>query len=125
MALIALKSSPKINFFKRSFVHICDVADCFVYCIENHTKMIGKAYNVGLDSANVSKEQLTSKIRQHLPNFYVHFAEVASDPDKRNFIVSIQRLKQAGFEATRSLDDGIKELIKGYQMIKRLEYKNV
>lgn len=111
--------------FKRSFVHIRDVADCFVYCIENHAKMIGKAYNVGLDSANVSKEQLTSKIKEHLPNFYVHFAEVASDPDKRNFIVSIQRLKKAGFEAKRSLDEGIEELVKGYQMIKRLEYKNV
>lgn len=111
--------------FKRNFVHIRDVADCFIYCIENSKKMIGKPYNVGLDSANLSKEELALKIKEHLPNFYIHFAEVGSDPDKRNYIVSSQRLKIAGFEAKKSLDDGIKELIKGYQLIRRSEFKNI
>ncbi len=111
--------------FKRNFVHIRDVADCFIYCIENHKKLVGKPYNLGLDSANLSKEELALKIKEYLPNFYIHFAEVGSDPDKRNYIVSNQRLKEAGFEAKRSLDEGIKELIKGYQMIRRLEYKNI
>jgi nucleoside-diphosphate-sugar epimerase len=111
--------------FKRNFVHIRDVADCFIYCIENSKKMVGKPYNVGLDSANLSKEELASKIKEHLPNFYIHFAEVGSDPDKRNYIVSSQRLKIAGFEAKKSLDEGIKELIKGYQLIRRSEFKNI
>lgn len=111
--------------FKRNFIHIRDVADCFIYCIENSKKMVGKPYNVGLDSANLSKGELALKIKEHLPNFYIHFAEFGTDPDKRNYIVSNQRLRKAGFEAKRSLDEGIKELIKGYQMIKRLEYKNV
>lgn len=111
--------------FKRNFVHIKDVADCFVFCIKNFKKMVGKPYNVGLDSANLSKEELALKIREHLPNFYIHFAEVGSDPDKRNYIVSNQRLKDAGFEAKRSLDEGIKELLKGYQLIKHSEYKNI
>jgi hypothetical protein len=31
--------------------------------------------------------------------------------------VSNRRLKDAGFEATRSIDDGIKELLKGYRML--------
>lgn len=111
--------------FKRNFVHIRDIADCFIYCIENSKKMVGKPYNVGLDSANLSKEELALKIKEHLPNFYIHFAEVGSDPDKRNYIVSSQRLKKEGFEAKRSLDEGIKELIKGYQFIRRLEFKNI
>ena len=111
--------------FKRNFVHIRDVADCFIYCIENSKKMVGKPYNVGLDSANLSKEELALKIKEHLPNFYIHFAEVGSDPDKRNYIVSSQRLKIAGFEAKKSLDEGIKELIKGYQLIRRSEFKNI
>ncbi len=111
--------------FKRNFVHIRDVVDCFIYSIENHKKMIGKAYNLGLDSENLSKEELAVKIKQHLPKFYIDFAEINSDPDKRNYIVSSQRLKIAGFEAKRSLDEGIKELIKGYQLIKRSEFKNI
>lgn len=111
--------------FKRNFIHIHDVADCFIYCIENHKKMIGKAYNLGLDSENLSKEELAGKIKQHLPKFYIDFADISSDPDKRNYIVSSQRLKIAGFEAKRSLDEGIKELIKGYQFIRRSEFKNI
>ena len=105
--------------FKRNYVHIRDVADCFIHCIENSEKMIGRPYNVGLDSANLSKEELALKVKQYVPNFYIHFAEVGSDPDKRNYIVSNQRLREAGFEAKRSLDDGIQELIKGYRMIGR------
>ena len=111
--------------FKRNYVHIRDVADCFAYCIEHASQMIGRPYNVGLDSANLSKAELALKVQEYLPNFYIHFSEVGSDPDKRNYIVSNQRLREAGFEAHRSLDDGIKELIKGYRMIGRNAFKNV
>jgi nucleoside-diphosphate-sugar epimerase len=65
------------------------------------------------------------KIQEYVPNFYVHFAQVGSDPDKRNYIVSNQRLREAGFEARRSLDDGIRELLKGYRMTGRARFKNV
>jgi len=60
-----------------------------------------------------------------VPKFYVHYSEVGSDPDKRNYIVSNQRLREAGFEARRSLDEGIRELIKGYRMIGRGQFGNV
>lgn len=111
--------------FKRNFVHIRDVADCFIFCIKNAKKMVGRPYNVGLDTANLSKEELALKIKNHLPNFYIHFSEVGTDPDKRNYIVSNQRLREVGFVAKRSLDEGIKELIKGYQLMHREEFKNV
>jgi nucleoside-diphosphate-sugar epimerase len=111
--------------FKRNYVHIRDVADCFVHCIENAPSMVGRPYNVGLDNANLSKEELALKIREHLPDFYIHFSEIGSDPDKRNYIVSNQRLREAGFEAKRSLDDGIVELIKGYRMMGRQRGKNI
>jgi nucleoside-diphosphate-sugar epimerase len=111
--------------FKRNFVHVRDVADCFVHVIRNSTAMNGKAYNLGLDSANVSKEELALKIKQVIPEFFIHFAEFGSDPDKRNYIVSNQRLREAGFEAKRTLEEGIKELVKGYQLIKRSPLKNV
>ena len=111
--------------FKRNFVHVRDVADCFIHCIKNSSKMIGRPFNVGLDAANVSKEGLATKIQEHVPNFYVHYSEVGTDPDKRNYVVSNERLRQAGFEAKRSLDEGILELIKGYRMLKRSPLKNV
>lgn len=110
--------------FKRNYVHIRDVADCFVHCIQNAEGMVGRPYNVGLDTANLSKEQLALKIKEYVPGFYIHFADVGSDPDKRNYVVSNQRLRAAGFEARRSLDDGICELVKGCRMMGRSAYAN-
>ena len=111
--------------FKRNYIHIRDVADCFLFCIENAEKMAGRPYNAGLDSANLSKEELALKIKGYVKDFYIHFAEVGTDPDKRNYIVSNQRLREAGFEASRSIDEGIRELLKGYRMLGRARFKNV
>lgn len=111
--------------FRRNYVHIRDVADCFQHCIENADRMVGRAYNLGLDDANLSKEQLALEIKKQVPNFYVHFAAVGSDPDKRDYIVSNQRLRDAGFEAKRSLEQGIKELIKGYRLLGRGKFRNI
>jgi nucleoside-diphosphate-sugar epimerase len=110
--------------FKRNYIHIRDVADCFLHCIQNSTSMAGRPYNAGLDEANLSKEELALKVKDHVPNFYLHFAAVGSDPDKRNYIVSNQRLREAGFKAKRTLDDGIIELLKGYRMLKKTTFGN-
>lgn len=111
--------------FKRNYIHIRDVADCFLYCLANLKKMAGRPYNLGLDAANLSKEELALKVKEHVPNFYIHFSEVGSDPDKRNYIVSNQRLREAGFEAKRGLDQGIRELLKAYRTMRKTQYGNV
>jgi nucleoside-diphosphate-sugar epimerase len=111
--------------FKRNYVHIRDVADAFLFAIENGDRLAGRPYNLGLDAANLSKGELALKIQSHVPRFYVHFAEVGSDPDKRDYVVSNQRLREAGFEAKRSLDQGIRELVKAYRMLGRGRFKNV
>jgi len=111
--------------FKRNYIHIRDVAECFIHCIRNSEKMVGRPYNVGLDTANLSKEELALKVKEYVPDFFIHFSEVGSDPDKRNYIVSNQRLREAGFEAKRSLDEGIRELLKGYRMLGRSPMKNI
>jgi nucleoside-diphosphate-sugar epimerase len=111
--------------FKRNYVHIRDVAECFVHCIANSESMVGRPYNVGLDDANFSKEELAMKIKEYVPEFYLSFAQVGSDPDKRNYIVSNERLRQAGFEASHTLDDGIAELLKCYRMLARSPFKNI
>ena len=111
--------------FKRNYLHVQDMADCFVHCIAHRDRMIGRAFNVGLDKANLSKGELAELIQEHVPEFYVHFAEIGQDPDKRNYIVSNQRLREAGFEAKRSLDQGVTELIRGFRMIRGGPLKNV
>jgi len=110
--------------FKRNFVHVRDVADAFLHGMNHRDRMVGHVYNLGLDSANVSKEELALRVKAHVPNFYLHFAAIGNDPDKRNYIVSSERLKRAGFEAKRNLDDGIRELIKGYRMEGRGLFRN-
>jgi nucleoside-diphosphate-sugar epimerase len=111
--------------FKRNFVHVRDVADCFVHAIEHAPTMVGRPFNVGLDAANLSKEELALKIKAHVPRFYLHFAAVGSDPDKRNYVVSNQRLREAGFEARRPLDEGIRELLRAYPMLPLSPLRNI
>jgi len=110
--------------FKRNYVHVRDVADCFAYALENSSSMIGRPYNLGLDSANLSKAQLAELIKEQVPNFYIHYAEVGEDPDKRNYIVSNERLRKAGFEASRSVESGVEELITAYRMIGPGKFSN-
>ena len=111
--------------FKRNYIHIRDVADCFLHCIEHSDQMTGCPYNVGLDEANLSKEELALQVQCYVPSFYLHFSEIGNDPDKRNYVVSNQRLREAGFEARRSLDQGIPELLKGYRMMGRGAFSNI
>ncbi len=111
--------------FKRNYVHIRDVAECFVHCLEHAPQMTGKPFNLGLDAANLSKAELAQKVKTFVPDFYIHYAEVGRDPDQRNYIVSNERLRKAGFAARRSLDEGIQELIKGYRMMGRAPFGNV
>jgi len=109
---------------KRNTIHIRDVADCFVYCMEHANKMEGQSYNVGRDDASLSKEELALKIKKYVPTLHIHFLTEGSDPDKRNYSVSNQRLREKGFGARRSLDDGIKELLNGYRMMARSHFTN-
>ena len=110
--------------FKRNFIHIRDVADCFVFCLAKSQSMVGRPYNVGLDSTNLSKEGLVLKVREHVPNFYVHYSEVGTDPDRRNYTVSTERLRLAGFEPKRDLDQGIRELLKAYRTMRKNNFGN-
>ncbi len=110
--------------FRRNYIHIRDVADGFLFCLKNAALMVGRPYNLGLDSANLSKAELAAKIKEFVPKFYIHFAQIGEDPDKRDYIVSNQRLREAGFEARRSLDEGIRELVKGYQTMGPGAFRN-
>lgn len=111
--------------FKRNYLHVRDAAEVFVHALENYGSMKGRAYNVGLDEANLSKEELCEAIRKRVPSFTYVISEIGEDPDKRNYIVSNERLAKAGFRAKVSLDEGIQELLRGYQILRRTQFSNV
>tara|TARA_B100001093_G_scaffold520276_1_gene614165 strand:+ start:3714 stop:4646 length:933 start_codon:yes stop_codon:yes gene_type:complete len=111
--------------FKRNYIHIQDVANVFIHAINNFDNMRGKAFNVGLDEANLSKIELATIIKEHIPNFVFLEAPIGEDPDKRDYIVSNKRLLDSGFITEWSMNRGIKELIKGYKIIKNSSHSNV
>lgn len=111
--------------FKRNYIHVRDVMRVFLHAINHHDKMKGQIYNVGLSDANVSKKELCQAIQKHLPEFVFLEAPVGKDPDQRNYIVSNAKIEATGFKPMYSLDHGIRELIKGYTMIKNTRYGNV
>lgn len=111
--------------FRRNFIHIRDVVRLFSHALDNFDKMKGKAYNAGLDDANLSKLQLCAEIKKQLPGFIYLEAPIGEDPDKRDYIVSNARLAKAGFKAQVTLQQGIKELIKGCTILRQSVHGNV
>jgi nucleoside-diphosphate-sugar epimerase len=111
--------------FKRNYIHIRDVARVFLHGIENFEKMRGKPYNVGLDDANLSKLELCAEINKHLPAFVYLEAPIGEDPDKRDYIVSNAQILNTGFRTEWPLSRGIRELIKGYTILRDSLYSNV
>lgn len=111
--------------FKRNYIHIRDVTRAFTHAMVNFEKMQGNAYNVGLSDANLSKIELCGKIREHIPQFVFMEAPIGEDPDKRDYIVSNEKLEKTGFRPAHSLDMGICELMKGYKILRNSKYSNV
>jgi len=111
--------------FKRNYIHVRDVVKAFRHGIDNYERMNGQPYNVGLPDANLSKIELCAMIKQHVPSFTYVEAPIGEDPDKRDYIVSNDKINATGFRPDWSLDDGIQELIKGYQMLRNARYSNV
>lgn len=111
--------------FKRNYIHIQDVCDVFIFAIQNFEQMKGKPYNVGLDSANLSKLELAKLIKEEIRDFVFLEAPIGEDPDKRDYIVSNERLSSAGFTPSRSVRFGIRELKKGYSVLGGRQHSNV
>ncbi len=111
--------------FKRNYVHVKDVVDVFVFGINNLDKVKGQIFNFGLSEANISKQQLCERIKNHLPDFTFQDAPIAKDPDQRNYIVSNKKIETIGMKAKVTLDEGISELIKGLQMFTSYPYTNL
>ena len=111
--------------FRRNYLHVRDVARVFTFALEHFEDMRGRSYNVGLDDANLTKLELCASIRKVVPNFVYVEAPIGEDPDRRDYVVSNARLANAGFKTEWSLDRGIRELVKGYTILRNTLYGNV
>jgi nucleoside-diphosphate-sugar epimerase len=111
--------------FKRNYLHVRDGAGAFRHAIANYKSMMGRPYNVGLSSANISKQELCELIQKHVPQFTFAVADVGKDPDQRNYIVSNARIESTGYATTFDLDAGLQDLLKGYQVVRRNQFSNV
>lgn len=110
--------------FRRNFIHVLDVANAFLFGIKNFELMKGEAFNVGLSAANLTKRQLCEKIKDHVEEFEIVASEVSTDPDKRDYLVSNEKIESLGWQANFTLDHGIAELIRGYRILYPNIYSN-
>ena len=93
--------------------------------MENFETMKNQTYNVGLSNANLSKSELCAKIKEQLPKFVFIESAIGEDPDKRNYIISNEKIEKTGFMPKVSIEDAITELIKGYQVVRKNHYSNI
>jgi nucleoside-diphosphate-sugar epimerase len=103
--------------FKRNYIHVQDISSTFEFIIENYVNCRGQAFNVGLSSANLSKLELAYKIKEYITELVVKEDNFKEDFDKRNYIVSNEKLESMGWQPKYDLNYGIKQLIKSYQMV--------
>jgi len=108
--------------FKRNYIHVQDIARTFEFMIENYDQCRGQVYNVGLSTANLSKMELAETIKKYVPNLVIKQDEFKEDFDKRNYIVSNEKIEKLGWKPMYDLDYGIKQLIEAYQMV--INYNN-
>lgn len=111
--------------FKRNYIHVRDVVRAFMHGMDHFETMKNEAYNVGLSDANLSKSELCAEIKKQLPKFVYIESAIGEDPDKRNYIVSNAKIEKTGYKPQVSLADGIAELIKTYQVVRKNEFTNL
>jgi nucleoside-diphosphate-sugar epimerase len=110
--------------FIRNYIHIRDIANAFLFMIENYEKCNNNAFNVGLTSANCTKLELAETIKLYVPDLVIVENNFKQDFDQRNYMVSNSKLESQGWIPTFTLEDGIQELIKGYQLIRKFKDKD-
>lgn len=102
--------------FMRTFIHVHDIARSFLFAIDNASKMRGQVYNVGSETMNHSKAEVCEMIRKRV-DCYLHYADVGQDADKRNYVVSYEKIRKLGYQTSITVEEGIDELAKAVQVL--------
>jgi nucleoside-diphosphate-sugar epimerase len=102
--------------FMRTFIHVSDMARSFIFALDNLDKMVDNVFNVGDESMNYSKEAVCNMIAEKT-NAFVHYENIGSDADKRDYIVSYDKIKKLGFRTKVTIEEGIDEIIRALQIV--------
>jgi len=112
--------------FMRTFIHVRDICQSFLFAIENSIKLRDNIYNVGSNDMNYSKKEVCELIKKYIPKAYINYADIGEDADRRNYIVSYDKINKLGFKTSISLEEGIQELIKTIPLLKiNSNYHNI
>ncbi len=100
------------SFAKRTFIHVDDAAECYLFTINNFDKMKGQVFNAGSNKFNYSKADIAELIKKKV-DYNIINSEL-SDKDLRHFIVNFDKIEKIGFIPKITVEEGIDELIKIY-----------
>lgn len=101
--------------FRRNFVHVRDVARGFMFSLDKNVQGV---FNLGNDDLNCTKWELAVGIQNWIQGFTVDpysetfrvYEEAGEDPDKRDYNVSSQKIRDAGFSFKYNFDNGFPQL---------------
>ena len=111
--------------FRRTFIHVQDIARAIVHVLDPSVCQGHRVFNVGHESLNYTKEDIILLLQKRL-DFLVHFADIGSDADKRDYEVDYSRIRSTGFSTTINIEQGLQELIDGLGLIRiKNPYSNV
>jgi nucleoside-diphosphate-sugar epimerase len=100
------------GFAVRTFIHIDDAVDCYLFALDNYNRMKGGVYNAGGETLNYSKRQIADIIRKYA-KYDIIDSEIR-DKDLRHFIVSYEKIASLGFFPKRDVETGVKQLMQLY-----------
>lgn len=98
------------SYAKRTFIHVEDAAECYLFALENADKMHGEIFNAGGNDMNFSKLEIANLI-QKKQKFNIIDSEL-KDKDLRHFQVNYDKIEKLGFKPKKSIEYGIEEMIK-------------
>ena len=111
--------------FRRTFIHVVDIARAMVHMLERFDSLEHQVFNVGHESLNFTKEDIVKLIKRRV-DFLVYFAEFGKDEDCRDYEVDYSRVRATGFEVSIDIEKGLSELIDGLALLEvRNPYGNV
>lgn len=97
----------------RPYVHVRDMARAIELMLRvSDGPVAGQVFNIGSDEGNYTKAMLIDELLKHIPTAFGRYQFTDGTGDRRDYRVSFKKVRdRLGFVTTRTVADGISELI--------------